>query len=63
MEMLTREDLFQRPHVNILKASEIAGVTPRTIYNYVYQGKVEYVRTAGGQIRIFADTLLRRERA
>jgi hypothetical protein len=25
-------------------------------------GKVEYVRTAGGQVRIYADTLLVRER-
>jgi excisionase family DNA binding protein len=52
---------LQRPRANILKASEIAGVTPRTIYNWMYQGKIEYVRTAGGQVRIYADTLLRPE--
>jgi excisionase family DNA binding protein len=35
------------------------GVSRRTIYNWISAGKVEYVRTAGGSIRIFADTLWR----
>jgi predicted site-specific integrase-resolvase len=34
-------------------------VSRRTIYNWIAAGKVEYVRTAGGSIRIFADTLWR----
>jgi predicted site-specific integrase-resolvase len=34
-------------------------VSRRTIYNWISAGKVEYVRTAGGSIRIFADTLWR----
>jgi predicted site-specific integrase-resolvase len=34
-------------------------VSRRTIYNWISAGKVEYVRTAGGAIRIFADSLWR----
>lgn len=59
---MTMQEL-QRPRVNILKASEIAGVTPRTIYNWMYTGKIEYVETPTGQKRIYADTLLRRDAA
>lgn len=42
-----------------MKACEVVGVSRRTIYNWISAGKVEYVRTAGGSIRIFADTLWR----
>ena len=35
------------------------GRQPRTIYNWIASGKVEYVRTAGGSVRIFVDTLWR----
>ncbi len=42
-----------------MKACEAVGVSRRTIYNWIAAGKVEYVRTAGGSIRIFADTLWR----
>jgi predicted site-specific integrase-resolvase len=34
-------------------------VSRRTIYNWIAGGKVQYVRTAGGSVRIFADTLWR----
>jgi predicted site-specific integrase-resolvase len=34
-------------------------VSRRTIYNWITSGKVEYVRTAGGSVRIFVDTLWR----
>jgi excisionase family DNA binding protein len=37
----------------------VVGVSRRTIYNWISAGKVEYVRTAGGAIRIFADSLWR----
>lgn len=57
---LTREDIFERALVNTLKAAEIAVVTERTIYNWMRLGKVEYVRTPTGGVRIYADTLLRR---
>ena len=40
-----------------MKACEAVGVSRRTIYNWISAGKVEYIRTAGGSIRIFADTL------
>jgi excisionase family DNA binding protein len=42
-----------------MKACELVGVSRRTIYNWMAGGKVEYVRTAGGSVRIFADTLWR----
>ena len=42
-----------------MKACELVGVSRRTIYNWMAGGKVEYVRTAGGSVRIFADSLWR----
>lgn len=51
---------FPRRRVNSRQAAEIAGVTERTIRNWVRWGWVEYVRTPGRGVRIFADTLLRR---
>jgi excisionase family DNA binding protein len=42
-----------------MKACELVGVSRRTIYNWIASGKVEYVRTAGGSVRIFTDTLWR----
>ena len=48
-----------RELVSITKACEIAGVTRRTIYNWLASGKIQYVRTAGGAVRIFRDTLTR----
>lgn len=47
----------KRPTVTIMKACEMTGVSRRTIYNWIGKSKVEYVRTAGGGIRIFQDTL------
>ncbi len=48
-----------RKTISINKASELVGVSRRTIYNWIDRGKVEYIRTAGGSIRIFVDTLSR----
>lgn len=48
-----------RQTVSIMKACEIVSVSRRTIYNWIAAGKVEYVRTAGGSIRIYADSLWR----
>ena len=42
-----------------MQACEVVGVSRRTIYNWMAGGKVEYVRTAGGSVRIFADSLWR----
>ncbi len=50
---------MDRQTLSIMKACEVAGVARRTIYNWIKAGKVEYVRTAGGSIRIFTDTLWR----
>lgn len=52
-----------RVRVGTLKAAEIAGVTKRTIYNWINAGRVEYVRTPTAGIRIYVDTLLRYEKA
>ena len=54
-----RNQPMDRQTVSIMKACQVVGVSRRTIYNWISAGKVEYVRTAGGQIRIFADSLWR----
>jgi excisionase family DNA binding protein len=48
-----------RQTISIMKACELVGVSRRTIYNWIASGKIEYVRTAGGSVRIFVDTLWR----
>jgi excisionase family DNA binding protein len=51
--------MLDRKTVSIPRACELVGVSRRTIYNWIAGGKIEYVRTAGGSVRIFADTLWR----
>jgi excisionase family DNA binding protein len=51
--------MLERTTVSIPKACELVGVSRRTIYNWIASGKIQYVRTAGGSVRIFADTLWR----
>ncbi len=51
---------IDRQTLSIMKACELVGVSRRTIYNWIAGGKVQYVRTAGGSVRIFADSLWRR---
>jgi excisionase family DNA binding protein len=51
--------LLERKTVSIPRACELVGVSRRTIYNWIAGGKVQYVRTAGGSVRIFEDTLWR----
>lgn len=53
------EMLLERKTVSIPRACELVGVSRRTIYNWLAGGKVQYVRTAGGSVRIFEDTLWR----
>lgn len=48
-----------RTTVSIMKACELACVSRRTIYNWLRDDKVQFVRTAGGAVRIFSDTLHR----
>ena len=50
---------LERKTVSIPRACELVGVSRRTIYNWIGAGKLQYVRTAGGSVRIFADTLWR----
>jgi excisionase family DNA binding protein len=51
--------MLERKTVSIPRACDVVGVSRRTIYNWIASGKVQYVRTAGGSVRIFADTLFR----
>jgi excisionase family DNA binding protein len=55
--------LLDRKTVSIPRACELVGVSRRTIYNWIAGGKIQYVRTAGGSVRIFADTLWREPQA
>src|SRR4029077_7895236 len=51
--------MMDRKTISLMKECELVGVSRRTIYNWIAAGKVEYVRTAGGSIRIFTDSLWR----
>jgi len=53
------EMVLERKTVSIPRACELVGVSRRTIYNWLAGGKIHYVRTAGGSVRIFEDTLWR----
>lgn len=55
----TGKMLLDRKTVSIPRACELVGVSRRTIYNWIASGKIQYVRTAGGSVRIFVDTLWR----
>lgn len=48
----------ERRMVNITGAMQLVGVSRRSIYNWLAAGRLEYVRTAGGAVRIFTDSLL-----
>jgi excisionase family DNA binding protein len=50
-----------REIVSITEAMGRVHVSRRTIYNWLAAGRLEYVRTAGGAVRIYADTLIRKE--
>jgi excisionase family DNA binding protein len=47
-------------YVSIMQASSLVGVSRRTIYNWLNDGKLRYVRTAGGGIRIVESSLWRK---
>ncbi len=57
--MVIADETKRRDTISIIKACELVGVSRRTIYNWLAAGKIEYVRTAGGAVRIFTDTLWR----
>lgn len=46
-----------RVTVNIRQAGARCQVSRRTIYHWLAAGKLQYVRTAGGAVRIFEDSL------
>ena len=50
---------MDRVLLTIMDSADYAGVSRRTIYNWIKKRKVEYVRTAGGSVRIFKDTLMK----
>lgn len=50
---------MERVSVSIMKASELAGVSRRTIYNWLHDGRLQFMRTAGGSVRIYEDSLFR----
>lgn len=43
--------------VSLMQACDIIGVSRRTLYNWIQDNKVDWVRTASGSIRIVEDTL------
>lgn len=45
--------------VSIIEASKLVGVSRRTIYNWIMRGRLRYVRTASGSVRIFEPSLWR----
>ena len=45
--------------ISINKAAELVGVSRRTIYNWLENGKLDYLRTAGGGVRIVEASLWR----
>lgn len=48
---------MSRETVNIVQAADRCGVARRTVHAWVKTDKVQYVRTAGGHVRIFVDSL------
>ena len=55
--------VYVRRTVNTVQAAEIAGVSRRTIFNWMRLGAVEVARTPMGGVRIYADTLLRKAKS
>jgi excisionase family DNA binding protein len=45
--------------VTIKEACALLGVSRRTIYNWLAKGRLETIRTPGGSVRIFVDSLMR----
>ena len=52
--------MADRQTISIVKACELVGVSRRTLYNWIAAGKVEYIRTAGGSIRIYGPRCVER---
>jgi len=52
-----------RELMSVNGAAEICGVSRRTIYNWLAADKIQGIRTAGGCIRIYTDTLFKELKA
>lgn len=48
-----------REIITVQEAVKRVGMSRRTVYNWIAQGKVELVRLPSGAPRIFADTLFK----
>lgn len=51
-----------REVVTVNQAMEICGVSRRTVYNWIMEGKVERIYTAGNTPRIYKEDLYKVER-
>lgn len=56
---IPKADPARQPTLSIMKAKDEAGVTRRSIYNWIEKDKLEWLRTAGGNIRIVTESLWR----
>jgi excisionase family DNA binding protein len=52
-------DALKRETVPLIRAAELCGVSRRTVYNWLASGKIQAVRTAGGAVRVFTDSLFK----
>jgi excisionase family DNA binding protein len=52
-----------KPTVSVNQAMEHCGVSRRTIYNWMKDGKIDYTENAGGRKRIVFETLWKRDDA
>ena len=46
-----------RELLTLSQTAERAGVSLRTVYKWLNEGRLEYVRNPGGAVRIYADCL------
>ena len=53
--LLTRDRLL----LNSVAACHMAGICRATLYRWIAANKVEWLRTPTGQLRIYADSVLR----
>lgn len=52
--------LAARPLLSVAEAALLAGVCRRTIYNWLTAGKLHYLRTISGRVRIYPDSLFQK---
>lgn len=52
-------DIPDRPLFKTDEAARIIGVTRQTIYNWIQEGRLAFIRTPGGQYRIPRGEVLR----